>query len=273
MVQVCDVVEYIGETGLSREALLKTNLTPVLDKSVLQDIFNVCVGTGVTAKIAGSAAGRGRPSPNQVLTYIGKILFHYSKLKKNEVANLRRRRTASSAGGVDEKSIQHTTLIAKTEELLESCGYGWTDEDEQKLTGSNKSTICDILASRDGVEIRIECEIGNGNIAKYKDKITKIWARFPWALFVAPTSEAAKSMQNMFREAVGSAVSAKSQGRTWTVIPFEEFKNNLTSDNKWLITKLKELEDAKKKTVGKAKVTKSEPLVGGFAGWDGTSFG
>ncbi len=241
------VVAYIGTTGNTRKALLDKELDGSITENIMKSIFPTCEEIGLLVKSASSGAGKGRPSPNYVLSYLGMIYFSMLSKEYTNGMPLRQARIMASSGWVDEKPVEHANLIHQMEDLLTEYGYDWKDEDEQRIPGTPNSSICDILATKDGSSVRIECELGNGNPAHYKEKVNKIFAVTPYALFIAPNKDATRSLSSQINDGLGVAKSVlKNKGQLWEVISFEEAKKKFKEDASWPIHKMKTLEDKKK---------------------------
>lgn len=261
------VVAYIGTTGNSRKALIESELksSPTnengIENGIMKNLFPTCEEIGLLVQGVASGAGRGRPSANYVLSSLGKIYFSTFTEEYTHGIPLRQSKIMSSSDGTDEKSVAHTDLIHQMSALLDEYGYEWKDEDEQFIPGTANSSQCDILATRDGKTVRIECELGNGERDHYKVKIDKIFEVTPYALFIAPNQTAARSLSNMLMDVKGSKSELKKKGLFWEVVSFEDAKKRFKEDASWPIRKADELV---KQKASKGKLT---PVIESTGSW------
>lgn len=135
------------------------------------------------------STGTGRPTQTFGLTDRGYLLFH-TMFEQDP------KRCKLVVGASEQKSPEHYQLIMKTIEILQGAGYECVQEDEKDVNGVN-SSICDIVATKNFNEYRVECEIGEGAADHYNEKFAKILAVCPHLIFVTKNKESKEKLKNI----------------------------------------------------------------------------
>ena len=136
------------------------------------------------------AGGRGRPSYPYVLSESGQ--WAYAGIEKDDPV-----KSLYLTMAKDQKSAEHATNIKKVLDILEKNNYVCTQEDRIDIP-DGRSSICDILAQKNGQQFRIEVEDGNYPKDKYFEKYEKILRVDNWLIFISPNVDTRDKIRQYF---------------------------------------------------------------------------
>ena len=143
-------------------------------------------------------SGRGRSAIPYVLSSDGKLLYTYI-YKENPVESLYVTMSQS------EKSIELQTNIKKAVDVLELNGFDCFLKDRIDLP-DGRSSICDILAQKNGNQFRIEVDDGMDNAQNYFEKFEKILIVDNWLIFITPNKKVKNRLKEIFMEFVKTRI-------------------------------------------------------------------
>ena len=136
------------------------------------------------------AGGRGRPSYPYVLTEDGQ--WAYVTMTNDDPV-----KSLYLTMAKDQKSAEHATNIKKVLDILEKNNYVCTQEDRIDIP-DGRSSICDILAQKNGQQFRVEVEDGNYPKDKYFEKYEKILLVDNWLIFISPNVDTRDKIRQYF---------------------------------------------------------------------------
>lgn len=121
-----------------------------------------------------------------------------------------------------QKSTSHGVHIQQVFGILTANGYSCKEEDS-KITDDGKETICDILASKNGFEYRIEYEEGNYSEKGYDNKFRNILNVTDFLIFITYNTEAKGKLLRYFNSFKNDNPSLM-RGKHWLFTTLSEFK-------------------------------------------------